>query len=118
MPHVEAGMPDGVERIRLERQRQITVEGFTAERDDAYTQGELSIAAACFAADCTEEAIYVKNQNDEYSLDTTITFKDPWPFGSRWDKRFHPTNCLPNRISILAKAGALIAAEIDRLQRL
>jgi hypothetical protein len=56
-----------------------------------------------------------------------IEFVDPWPYdwGKEFDKREHdgtgiPLYCqfpIPRRIRELVKAGALIAAEIDRLQR-
>jgi hypothetical protein len=32
------------------RQRQLDVEGWTSEHDDQYTEGELAMAAACYAA--------------------------------------------------------------------
>lgn len=39
----------GAERISRERQRQIEVEGWTAEHDNAHPNGELAKAAACYA---------------------------------------------------------------------
>jgi hypothetical protein len=37
----------GIEHIATERKRQIEEEGFTAERDDQWTDGELALAVAC-----------------------------------------------------------------------
>jgi hypothetical protein len=82
----------GAEMIAAERQRQIEAEGWTPEHDDQHTQGEMAQAAACY-------------------LIRTVIFP-AWPWDRQWWK---PT---PNdRIRELTKAGALVAAEIDRLER-
>ncbi|HUX16326.1 MAG TPA: hypothetical protein VMW52_07615 [Phycisphaerae bacterium] len=91
----------GVERIAAERQRQIEQEGWTPEHDDKHVRWEMAVAAACYA---------VHN--------TTAIVKDGagnpgWPWDEKWDKRNKH-----NRIRRLEIAGALIAAEIDRLLRL
>ncbi|MEI8244598.1 MAG: hypothetical protein WCI51_02140 [Lentisphaerota bacterium] len=87
----------GVELIAEERDRQITVEGWTVEHDRQWKDGELAIAAACYSL-------------PEKRL--SISFrKKIWPWDLRWWK---PSPA--NRIRELQKAGALIAAEIDRLQ--
>lgn len=80
----------GVELIAAERERQVSQEGWTPEHDDEHKHGELRGAAAC------------------YALGRMIP--EIWPWSSEWWKP-------GNRIRELAKAGALIAAEIDRLQR-
>ena len=118
----------GVALIKRERLRQISKEGWTSEHDDSHTGGELALAACCYA---TPRRLYVKGTNGF----GTVTFTDPWPFGqiqgSRyrgdWDKRkkfrrgnypLWPTELDPDqRLDLLVKAGALIAAEIDRLLR-
>jgi hypothetical protein len=111
----------GIERIARERQRQIEVEGWTATHDDGHVYGEMALAAACYA---TPILLY----RFENSYVNRLEFVDPWPEEWRdWDKRPYPCggnvvgrNCdLPvtKRIRQLEKAGALIAAEIDRLQR-
>jgi hypothetical protein len=41
-----------------------------------------------------------------------VSWQDPWPWEPEWDKRGSG-----DRMRDLVKAGALIAAEIDRLQR-
>jgi hypothetical protein len=94
----------GIERIAAERKRQIEEEGFTAKHDDQWKNGQLAMAAASYA--CVP---------DYYEWDTEDSFLDPpkiWPFDSFWWKprRF-------DRIRELEKAGALVAAEIDRLLR-
>ena len=94
---------NGVERIAAERKRQLKLEGCgAADHDDKCENGQLADAAACYAA------TYPIKRNDG---------SDPWPF--MWVPaplfRNEPT---PKRIEQLSLAGALIAAEIERLQRL
>ncbi len=97
----------GAERIAAERQRQIEQEGWTAEHDDQHTEGELAWAAVCYAAPGWVFRRAVSEREE------TLYF-DPWPetWGKHWDKR-----CKHSRIRELEIAGALIAAEIDRLLR-
>lgn len=93
--------PTGVELIALERQRQIAEEGYTAHHDDEHEyDGQMAQAAACYAL--------------PESLRGYDHFKGVrmWP----WDKRYWKPRP-DNRVAELIKAGALIAAEIDRLQR-
>lgn len=94
---------NGIELIAAERKRQIEAEGWTPEHDDTHDAGELALTAACYAlaADARKYPIV----GDLVS--------DLWPFGSC---DYKPTP--DDRIRELVKAGALIAAEIDRLQRL
>ena len=88
-------MKNGVELIADERIRQIEEEGWTAEHDSKYRDESLVKAAKCYIdADSTNRS-YVP-----------VT----WPWGYEWWK---PSG---DRIRDLTKAGALIAAEIDRLQ--
>jgi hypothetical protein len=84
----------GIELIAEERQRQIEVEGWTLEHDIKNAPNELAIAASCY---CLPEG------KREFRV------RDQWPFAYEWWK---PTP--ENRIRELQKAGALIAAEIDR----
>jgi hypothetical protein len=83
-------MADGAELIAAERRRQVEEEGWTAEHDDAHDDGELARAGAAYAA-------------FSYAL---------WPWDRSW-WRPEPGD----DIRRLVKAGALIVAEIDRLQR-
>jgi hypothetical protein len=93
---------NGIERIAAERQRQIEVEGWTPEHDDQHINEELASAAAYYALPSAERK----------DLESTVAV-DLWPWDSRWCK-LTPDD----RIRELEKAGALIAAEIDRLRRL
>ncbi|MGH2869746.1 MAG: hypothetical protein ACRDNK_19535 [Solirubrobacteraceae bacterium] len=97
---------DGAQRIAQERWRQREREGFSAEHDTEHDQGELMDAALCYiGAAATSTA-----PNARFAL---APVKDPpadWPWAEEWWK---PTWSDPVRN--LVKAGALIAAEIDRL---
>ena len=99
-------MKTGIELIAEERKRQIEVEGYVSKNDDIYwSHGELADAASCYAMDKSLRTCTM-------AVGDTI-FKSIWPWS---DACFKPTP--DNRIKELVKAGALIVAEIDRLQRL
>ena len=103
----------GVERIAAERKRQIEEEGFDAAHDVQHANGSMSAAAVCYASD---EPVYIQDK-----LANGCTFLDPWPWEIQFDKRPHEGNVVrydttfEERVALLAKAGALIAAEIDNL---
>ena len=48
-------MRSGISYILEERLRQLTTEGFDAEHDDANVEGELAIAAACYAVESLKD---------------------------------------------------------------
>jgi len=103
---------DGITLIAQERKRQIEVEGFTSEKDDTYTDGELAQAASVYAdmANYHGELPLLEDGTKKVKVLIARDFK--WPWCTLWWK---PTP--DNRIKELTKAGALIAAEIDRLLR-
>jgi len=100
---------NGVRVIEAERTRQVQVEQYFPPNDLMHNQGELARAAACYAIPHHLRGSYVQLL---------------WPW--------NPANYKPakvdssmglwtreaadERIRELSKAGALIAAEIDRLQ--
>lgn len=75
--------------VLAERSRQIEAEGWTTEHDDQHSNGEMARASAC------------------YALNNAAN----WPWSISWWK---PSDRRRN----LVKAGALIIAEIERLDRL
>lgn len=97
----------GVELIADERIRQQTEEGWTPEHDDSHTTGEMALAAAVYAMP--------REDRNKHILNETVA-EVFWPWDAEWFKPANPRNPKA-RIRELAKAGALIAAEIDRLQR-
>lgn len=88
----------GIDLITKERERQLEQEGWTVDHDQQHKKGELAKAAACYAAPLVTRKAW--------DLLSRI-----WPWDMKWWK---PTP--DDRIKELVKAGALIAAEIDRLQ--
>lgn len=79
--------------VQAERRRQITAEGWTPEHDDLYCAAELPRAAAAYI---------LNGANDEAPA--------IWPFSAKWWK---PRDARANYM----RAGALILAEIERLDR-
>lgn len=98
----------GYELVTRERIRQITQEKFGEEHDDEHTDGSMAIVAALYAVEGVDETISVLKK-------TSGPIIDAWPdsWDERWDKREEH-----DRLRQLSVAGALICAEIDRLQRL
>lgn len=96
----------GVDLIAAERRRQIETEGWSNGHDDRHMDEELARAAAVYA--CPDRI----GGPEPWPLRQRI-FHMLWPFDLSWYK---PTP--KDRIRELTKAGALCAAEIDRLQRL
>jgi hypothetical protein len=92
-----------IEMIIAERERQVSAEGYTTEHDDSHASNELAQAAACYVMP------YRERQRPITSLMNVRQYV--WPWGSGWK----PTP--DDRIRELVKAGALIVAEIERLQR-
>lgn len=97
----EPGTPtSGITLITRERWRQVSHHHFDAERDDKYTDDELVSAALHYA------------YPDAWDPHDLLNF---WPMS--WDRRYDQRDN-DTMIERLAKAGALIAAEIDRRIRL
>ncbi len=94
-PRVATGA-NGVGLIMAERQRQISGEGFSSKHDDTWANGEMGEAAMCYL---------LAQSND---VDTCLWL---WPWAPEW---FKPGDHKRN----LVKAGALIAAELDRVLRM
>jgi hypothetical protein len=93
---VENPLPNGVELIYAERLRQMGEEGWTADHDAHHTAGEMGWAAAVY--------IRAADQPGWSPIGGST-----WPWDMKWYKPASP-------IRMLVKAGALIAAEIDRRQ--
>lgn len=91
----------GVELIAQERSRQIEEKGYHIEHDVIWQDEEqLALAASCYA---------LPEKHRTYTYEKKSPFR--WPWDEPWWK---PSP--KDRKRELIKAGALIAAEIDRLQ--
>ena len=95
----------GAEMIAAERRRQVEAEGWTPDHDDEHDACELTQAAVAYAIHAVGEKNGVCWPEDDQGA----------PIGWPW----HPSWWKPSGDPIrnLVKAGALIAAAIDRLQR-
>ena len=91
-------LADAMKDVLAERQRQISAEGWSPEHDDTHINGEMAQAAACYALNAAGWK--------------TEALRGCWPmsWASAW---FKPTDQRRD----LVKAGALIIAEIERLDR-
>jgi hypothetical protein len=110
----------GADMVLRERLRQLNVKGYTAEHDDQETAFQLSTAAALYIANAI---------NKDFELHTHFDFMgdvarfqirevDTTDWGSQWPWSDHDGRRKTDIIDSLAKAGALVIAEIDRLLRL
>ncbi|EQB0382787.1 hypothetical protein ACYAFJ_004832, partial [Pseudomonas aeruginosa] len=89
-------VPQAWHDVQAERRRQIEAEGWTPEHDDEHDNGEMALAAASYAA----------YAHIELSGDLPFC----WPWDQQWWK---PKSSREN----LVRAGALVLAEIERLDR-
>ncbi|WP_217870743.1 hypothetical protein [Chromobacterium violaceum] len=89
--------PSVIDEIAAERRRQIEVEGWTPEHDDQHSPYALAVAAGCYAM---------------YTLAYPAGDPPPaWPWDAAWWK---PSEEYRRN---LIKAGALIAAAMERIDR-
>ncbi len=105
-----ANLSKAILGIIEERQRQMDVEGWTPEHDDEHSDGALADAGACYAM--SERAVALV---DDLFLSATnqqriSEYPFGWPFDAEWGKP-------KDRRRNLIRAGALIVAEIERLDR-
>lgn len=97
---------NGSQLIAAERERQIAKEGWTPEHDDnVHARGDLNAAALAYATAAQHQAMHGRRADFEFVR------RMYWP----WDAVSWKPSADPAKN--LIKAGALIAAEIDRLQR-
>ncbi|MGE5143151.1 MAG: hypothetical protein ACM3OA_06910, partial [Acidobacteriota bacterium] len=87
---------DAIRLIAAERERQVDEEGWTPEHDDTHSLGELRLAAKAYAGDPGSGSV--------------APMYWPWE-DAAWKPSDEP-------VRNLVKSGALIVAEIERLQRL
>jgi len=95
----------GAAMIAAERERQLQNGKWTSQHDDGHVDGRLAIVAAMLATYHTDAYLDCESLPEDLSDDGVF---DSWGLV---DKHHGDT------VRSLAVAGALIAAEIDRLQR-
>jgi hypothetical protein len=95
---------EGLMAIATERDHQYVKHGYKEDHDDVHRDGSLAKAAKCYL-----DTAVVQIAAEQETIPPCYSHKD-WP----WEPvEFHPETSVEN----LTKAGALIAAELDRLHR-
>ncbi|MDG3878090.1 hypothetical protein L5B10_29760 [Pseudomonas aeruginosa] len=101
-PVAQAGqMPQAWLDVQAERRRQITAEGWTPERDDEHSHGQMARAAACYA---------LAGSSAPSDGTAALLVSLAWPWDEQWWK---PSTARRDMV----KACALALAEIERLDR-
>lgn len=95
-------LTDAARDVLAERQRQISAEGWTPEHDDEHDSGSMAIAAACYA---------IADRKDVQVQ--TLNIRMLWRWTGWADLWFKPKDRRHN----LVRAGALIIAEVERIDR-
>jgi len=93
--------------VLAERQRQVNVEGWTSSHDDLHDNNEMAFAASCYAFHAASASWDL--EDDDFPYDWHRVPKQ-WPWDPEWWKPKSPRRDL-------VKAGALILAEIERIDR-
>ena len=98
-----------IAEIAAERQRQIEAEGWTPGHDDEHTDGAMAQAAAAYAYATTLPERIRRYVTGIYSIENDGILSTIWPKGWKWKPKD------PRRD--LIRAAALVAAELERLDR-
>lgn len=147
MTHDVMRTKKAIDAFTLARARQVVNHGFTSEDDDAYADGQLAGAAACYASNATAYKLRDFRPPAKYPVMREIAeevSKSPemetvreavrmvaedeekkygkrpprlWPWDKNWWKPAQD-NEPQNRKRDIEKAGALLLAEWERLDRI
>ena len=93
--------------VAAERQRQMSVEGWAPKHDDKHDNNELAFAASCYAFHSAAASWDFEDDGTPYDIHPA---PKNWPWSPEWWKPKNPRRDL-------VKAGALILAEIERIDR-
>jgi len=100
-----------VAEIGAERSRQIHKKGYVYEHDDKHADGSIAMAAAHYAS--TEPVYVLRRRTGHYSPDADPYYSlKAYPWDLEFDSKREHT-----RREQLVIAGALIVAEIERIDR-
>lgn len=112
----EAALTNAASDVLAERKRQVSVEGLSIEHDDEHDRGEIARAAAAYALAASYSDFFrMKNRvvdklHEQYVDGGPTRLRHIWPWDWEWWKP-------KDRRHDLVRAGALILAEIERLDR-
>lgn len=108
------GHEQAVSDIVAERLRQVSDEKWTPQHDDEHADGEIARAAAAYAFSGSLSDKILRERAtmwwDKFGSDTLRVVKSLWPWAWEWWKP-------KDQRRDLVRAGALIVAEIERLDR-
>lgn len=111
-------MKSAIELITDERKRQIEVKGYDKEHDEMESAFQLSAAAALFIANAHNQ--YFKDHSHHDNMGNVARFQnrelDTRKWKEEWPWQDHDGRADSDVLTSLVKAGALIVAEIERLQ--
>lgn len=103
-------MSKAIDDVLAERQRQIEKEGWTEAHDDSNREGDMALAAACYACNA---ATWMQQGTKNAPPDVYAKLSHPlfrWPWDRKWWKP-------KNERRDLVRAAALLIAEIERIDR-
>lgn len=100
----------GIELIAEERQRQIEVEGYSQQHDSQHRTSEFIYAAIAYT-ESAKRGINSREMGNDNEIEIMIR-KNDLRHIFPWGDSFKPSTDIRD----LVKAGALIAAAIDKLQ--
>jgi len=110
-PSTAAQERDAIADITAERERQKSAEGWTPEHDDEHEDRSIALAASCYLSHYISRQ-WLTEEPDGLRQYQSEELPDDWPMNWHEDW-WKPKN--PRRD--LVRAAALIAAEIDRMDR-
>ncbi|HJV72704.1 MAG TPA: hypothetical protein VJ654_00655 [Noviherbaspirillum sp.] len=111
-PDAQQSEKGAVSEIAAERERQKAVEGWTPEHDDEHADRSLAQAARCYVEHYVGRAWLLDDQDHGAARYANDEMPYEWPdsWAEHWWKPKNPRRDL-------IRAAALIAAEIDRIDR-
>lgn len=118
---MQIAMTQAVRDVLAERRRQVEAEGWSSDHDDEHIDGSLALAAACYA-----EGPSGRSRVEAVTVDVSGGRGETPVWAERkvlvptiWPRTWHPSWWKPatDRRRDLVRAGALIIAEIERLDR-
>lgn len=102
MRHSSCDLSKAMSDVIAERDRQVNVEGWSAEHDDHHVRGKLVAAAVC----------YVLSQCGRLTMGMLVDVVNRiWPFEVKWLAKGH------DKRRSLVIAASLLVAEIERVDR-
>lgn len=107
--------------VLAERSRQVEAEGWTPANDDAHDDGAMARAAACYALPVPMLVLEERSQTYDRSRirgESPIWATAKFSVPAMWPASWRPSWWKPkDRRRDLVRAGALILAEIERMDR-